>query len=85
MRNHTPTPWTFTRRGPGLYITSGDEHVGQLTASPADAAFIEQAVNSHDALLATCEAALAMPDGVHVSVWNEVREQLRTAIAEAKA
>ena len=82
--NYAPAPWTFTRRGPGYYISSGAEHVGELTASSEDAAYFQRAVNSHDELLEACEAALAMPDGVHVSVWNEVREQLRRAVAKAK-
>ena len=33
-------------------------------------------------LAEACQAALDMPDGVHVSEWNQVRDQLRAALAK---
>lgn len=66
---HTPTPWTLHSDEPGTHVRAPDgsllmcdEQYYPWAPSVADMAFIVQAVNAHDALVAACQ---------HVIKWFE--------------
>lgn len=52
---HTPTPWSYKATDEGFDINSGSgnpvAYVGSSPVDKANAAFIVEAVNSHDTLL----------------------------------
>ncbi len=67
-RQHTATPWKIAGQGDGnqiLPILAGGNRIGGIShdGSLADAAFIVQAVNAHDELVAACERLVAIESG----------------------
>lgn len=96
-RTHTPLPWAITvpKKEPfGWWIHAGDVLVCSCGTRPlsdealANAAFIVRACNSHDDLLAACEAALTRlrtierDKGIHS---HETIPELEAAIARARS
>ena len=84
--SHTQTPWTYHKTG---YIRKDDLYIAEVLSGPdspdveevkANAAYIVQAVNAHEALVACCERALK--DSARV--FPDFADQLRAALALAK-
>lgn len=69
MSKHTPGPWKNDIAS--RHITSGEEYVGYLQDFSEDnVAFVLCAVNSHDELLAACEALLTLTDEFEGSTYG---------------
>ena len=96
-QGYSPLPWQArnTPRGDWFIIAESGEakidvaHLesdGDIFANPeADAAFIVQAVNAHDELVAACKKALqqlAVEDALYGEI-EAVQNQLRAALAKA--
>lgn len=64
-------------------MSRGFPHVNATAGDRANAEFVVRAVNSHDALLAACKAAIANVPRVDLS--DEIDAQLRAAIQKAEA
>ena len=105
MAEHTPTPWEVDRPGcPCGYIFGGngeayvakvlslDDDVDPVASEPArlaNAEFIVRACNSHDELLAACEAALSATladswDHHRAEPFRNVVRVLKSAVSTAK-
>jgi len=82
-----PTPWVFYRDGDSAGINDADgenvcDDMNYYPSAPNEVEMkhIVKCVNSHDALLAACEKALAVLGPQNV----ETRQMLRAAIAATK-
>ncbi len=89
---HAATPWTAhhtagheTHGQTAIYAEDGDgRDIAIVYDGAANAAFIVQAVNAHDELVAACEITLANLEaiGTHPDTLPMIR--LRAALAKAK-
>ena len=88
---HSPTPWHVDADTPSRiygsdgYVVARTHFGGACPAlNAANAAFIVQAVNAHDDLLAACEAACAdLPTATEADDRERILTTLRAAIAKA--
>ena len=88
---HTPTPWELHQGEDYIVILRGDETTDQgiMVDNLVDAAFIVQACNSHDDLLAAAELLLQQYDSsgdftMGGNLTNEPFLMFRAALARAK-
>ena len=93
MAEHTPGPWhvmepKFETRA--VIIKAGYQPVARVSGdkdnpeTQANAHHIVCCVNSHDDLVAACEAALAMMDGAIGVAFPEEKAQLAQAVRKAR-
>lgn len=95
MNTHTPTPWEVTPNG-GIagsgenIVTNSPETLSKFGGLPindgfgrgkANAEHIVRCVNSHDALLAACQAMLPLVDGL----WRQLGDSYDCAYAHDMA
>ncbi len=90
MSEHSPGPWRLVEGRTGVVRDCNDEAVLMTMAiDNSDAAFVVHAVNNFKPLLAASKQGLiglrelTEKDGVELSLYREMREQLKTAIANA--
>ena len=94
---HTPTPWTyrFRLRGTTIEPLDGDKQLAIVASTPGignldtNAAFIVQACNAHEELLAACRNALDAlylmgDDESHLAYRQAAVKELEAAIAKAQ-
>ena len=82
MADHTPTPWkVYDDSDPlhiaikGYYSSTGGAHVADIL-SPANAAFIIKAVNSHDALVKALDWIVSNPNAHHANMVAVAKDAL---------
>jgi hypothetical protein len=82
VSKHTPTPWKiYDDSNPlhiaikGYYSSTGGAHVADIL-SPANAAFILKAANSHDALVKALEWIVSNPNAHHANMVAVAKDAL---------
>ncbi len=86
MAGHSPLPWVWDSSKDELYSSVSNLVIAHFLED-ADAAFIAQACNAHDDLLAACEAYLAQiadPRSATVESMTRIERMMRSAIAKAR-
>jgi len=92
MAGYSPLPWVWDSSKDELYSSVSNLVIARFLED-ADAAFIAQACNAHDDLLAACEAAREFvrdisPDGhpedLSEADFSQMADMLDAAIAKAR-